>query len=374
MGETCINGVRTAVCCAVPTTVPAQTIGTTVCEILSNPQSFDGKIVRIKGVVIAGFEEFTITSSRCSHGVSGIWLDYPSGTKGKAGPLAYLGLGLSKNNPVPSESVTRILVALERNRDFKNFDNLLSTPAKTDGVCLGCVKFTVSATLAGRPDGVATTGYQRDVDGKVVGVSGFGHTNGYKARLVLQSVTEIAPHEINYARTTVPTTEEINAMISAYSPPVQEGEQVKKAADAFGAPGEHNGVLVGFGVANKVSKYDSGKSHEDAPGGMVFGIVFDADRAKGMLMDLAISHVGTHKADIRSSKIEQSTLPMYRAEFHALQTSVLNAIGFKLKTLELPGGYIIGDGNWSDSDRSKYTYGEIFLFLTKWAHISPPAK
>ena len=38
----------------------AQTVDTAVCDILANPQVFDGKIVRIKDVVIAGFEEFAI--------------------------------------------------------------------------------------------------------------------------------------------------------------------------------------------------------------------------------------------------------------------------------------------------------------------------
>jgi hypothetical protein len=360
--------------CVVFAALPAQTIDTTVCDILANPQSFDGKIVRIKGTVIAGFEEFTITNPDCGQGVGGIWLSYPSGTKGKAGPLVFLGLQLSKNNPVQSETVTRQTVLLEKNKDFKNFDSLLSMPAKTDGVCLGCVKFSVNATLVGRLDGAAATGYQRDAAGQLAGVSGFGHMNGYRARLVLQSVNEIAPHEINYDKSTVPTIKEINAMISAYSPPVQEGEQVKKATDALGAPGEHNGVLVGFGVANEVSKNDSGKSHEDSPDGMVFGIELDADRAKGQVVDLAMSHVGTHIADIRSSKIGPGSSSMYQAEFHAYQTSVLNALGFRLKLLMLPGGHVIWSSDWPDSDRSKYAYSEIFLFLTKWAHISMATK
>ncbi len=36
----------------------AQTVDTTVCEVLKNPASFDGKIVRLKGTVISGFDEF----------------------------------------------------------------------------------------------------------------------------------------------------------------------------------------------------------------------------------------------------------------------------------------------------------------------------
>jgi hypothetical protein len=42
--------------------------------------------VRIKGVVIAGFEEFAIKGSDCKQIVNAIWLAYPEGDKRKGGP------------------------------------------------------------------------------------------------------------------------------------------------------------------------------------------------------------------------------------------------------------------------------------------------
>jgi hypothetical protein len=49
---------------------------------------------------------------------------------------------------------------------------------------VGCVRYTVAATLVGRIDGTATPGVVRDNNGKFTGLNGFGNLNGYSARLV----------------------------------------------------------------------------------------------------------------------------------------------------------------------------------------------
>src|SRR5260370_5518647 len=120
----------------IPFSLRAQTVDTTVCDILSNPKSFDGKIVRVKGVAIAGFEEFAIQGTGCNQVVNAIWLSYPEGTTGRAGPAVSLRLQLSKNNPAMVSDVSRAPVTLDRNKEFKEFDKLLSTQTRTDGMCL----------------------------------------------------------------------------------------------------------------------------------------------------------------------------------------------------------------------------------------------
>ena len=52
----------------------AQIVDATVCGILENPQSFNGKIVRVKGTVSAGFDTFMIKGDGCGRKVNGIWL------------------------------------------------------------------------------------------------------------------------------------------------------------------------------------------------------------------------------------------------------------------------------------------------------------
>jgi hypothetical protein len=112
-----------------PSFLPAQT-ETTVCKILLNPESFNGKLVKIKAVVIAGYEKFELKGSNCNQMVNSIWLSYPEGTGGKAGPAAFLGLELAKNSPKSEAMPSRTLVKLQKNKESKSFDSLLATPLK----------------------------------------------------------------------------------------------------------------------------------------------------------------------------------------------------------------------------------------------------
>jgi hypothetical protein len=76
----------------------AQAVDTTVCEILNHPQSFNGKIVRIKGTVVAGFDQFVVKGADCGINVNkNIWLSYPEGTKAKAGPAAMVQFQPARN-------------------------------------------------------------------------------------------------------------------------------------------------------------------------------------------------------------------------------------------------------------------------------------
>jgi hypothetical protein len=358
----------------IPSSLSAQITDSTVCDILANPASFDGKIVRIKGVIIAGFEQFAIKGSGCNQMVNAIWLAYPEGTKGKAGPAAFLRLQLAKNHPTAVTNVSRAPVTLDKNKDFKDFDNLLSTPAKTNGMCLGCVKFTVTATLVGRLDGTKDTGLIRDSSGKVIGLAGFGNLNRYNARLVLQSVSEISSQESDYAKGGAAAPDDTASASRSFTPGAPTADQVKRAVDAFGAPGEDNGVSVGFSGANEIPKDDTAKSSASSPDGLLFHATFDGDRLKGPAMEVALSRVGTHIADIRNPQIGISNLILYGAEFRAWQTTILNAMAGKVKTLTLPGGYIIYSQSWSNSDLGKDAYDGISGFLANWANITNPPK
>jgi hypothetical protein len=361
-------------CLMIPSSASAQVVESTVCDILANPQSFDGKIVRIKGVVTSGFEEFGIKGSGCDQTVNTIWLAYPEGTKGKAGPSAFLRLQLGKNSPVVVTNSSRAPVTLDKNKDFKDFDNLLATPAKTNGLCLGCPKFTVTATLVGRLDGTKDAGLIRDGAGKVTGLSGFGNLNRYNARLVLQSVSDVSSQEIDYAKGGAAPPNDAASANRSFTPGAPTADQVKRAADAFGAPGEDNGVSVGFSGADEIPKDDITKSGANSPDGLLFDVRFDGDQLKGPAMTLALSHVGTHIADIRSPQLGASNSIPYGAEFRAWQTTILNAISAKVKILTLPGGYVIYSQSWSNSDLGKNAYDGMTGFLANWANITNPPK
>lgn len=252
-------------CLAATGGLSAQAMDTSVCDVLSNPQSFDGKIVRIKATVEAGFDEFIIKGSGCNQSVNAIWLAYPEGTKAKAGPAAFVQLQLASNNPATVTVASRPPIKLEKNKDFKQFDSFLSTPSKAGGMCLGCIRYTVAATLIGRLDSGSSPGIVRDGNGKVVALNGFGNLNRYRVRFVLQSVTDVAAQEIDYTKNAAASRDESQVDPSggdpvaaahqaarAFNPGSTSAEQVERAAAAFGKEGEDNGVEVGFGIVDEL--------------------------------------------------------------------------------------------------------------------------
>ena len=166
----------------------AQTVNTTVCNVLNNPKAFNGKMVQIKGTVMASFNQFVLTDGNCGQQVNGIWLDYPAGSKGKAGALVKITIQPGRGFAGKLESESGAAVTLQKDKEFKEFDSALSQwHNSNNGICLGCPKYTVEATVVGRLDGVNLAQMQRDDKGNIIDVGGFGNANAYPARLLIQS-------------------------------------------------------------------------------------------------------------------------------------------------------------------------------------------
>jgi hypothetical protein len=365
-----------AAICAASCCLHAQVVDTTVCDVLKNPQSFNGKTVRIKGTAVASFDQFVVKGAGCGQPVNAIWLDYPQGTKAKAGPAVMLHLLPASNFGGTFKAADQAPVTLDKNKDFKQFDSRLSTPYKGDGICLGCNRYAVNATLVGRLDAAAQTGLRRDGAGKIMAVGGFGSLNAYPARLVLQSVSDVSPQEIDYSKTaaatkgdTAPSAGGGDSLASAhmaakaFGPGNALGEQVERAAAAFGKQGDENGVNLRFGVANEAAPEDDAKSAHSSPDGVVFDCMLDMDRLKGNALPIAISYVGTQIADIRSPKAAAAEPDLYTLEYHGWQTAVLTTIGIRLKTLTLPGDYLLWNFGWPPAERDKSLESALSNFL-----------
>ena len=81
--------------------------------------------------------------------------------------------------------LSRPEIVLKRDRAFQRMTRFLEAemyPRERKSICMGCRRYEVTATLIGRVDHVAGRG-------------GFGHMNGYKTRLLLQSVAEVSTKE-----------------------------------------------------------------------------------------------------------------------------------------------------------------------------------
>jgi hypothetical protein len=267
-------------------------------------------------------------------------------------------LQLAKNSPGQATSISATPVTLDTGGDFKKFDSALSASAKTSGRCLGCVRSTVTATLTGRLDAVDTVLLEKTGSMFTV-VKGFGNLARYPARLVIQSIANVSENNIDYSKPADLGDGNVGLGLTA--------DDLKRAAAAYGARGEDNGVDVEFGSANSLRPDDGAKGSGNSPDGLLLIVTMDGDRLKGSAMGEAIAHTGTHIADLRESPMGRT---MFQLEGRAWGVTVLSVINNKEKTLTLPGGYVAWNSNWSDADQQKQLPGSLSGYLTQWAGLS----
>lgn len=371
---------------------PILPVDVKVCDVVKNPASFDGKMVRIKGTVVAGFDEFVIkdaTDPNCGYQVNGIWLSYPQGSKAKSGPVAIVTAQPAHNFAGTLKTATRTPVTLDKSKDFKQFDSLLAQPhQKGLDMCLGCARYEVTATLVGRLDTVADASIKRDASGKIAGFGGFGNMNAYPARLVLESVSDVTPKEIDYSK-----TDAISKGDSPLTPPPGSGggpeiddpfatavrlashvaagpaaEQSQKAVAQFPKPKEQNGVSVVYGVGNEVTP--DGQGAKDSPDGVLYNCILNRDHLQGPSMVIALFHVGQHVADLRSPKPGSDGTPFLVNENDAWVVTSIAAIVGGQKFLTLPGAYLFWNTAWTADERQDKMEAALKDFLSNEALLS----
>jgi len=335
----------------------AQGVPASICEILAHPSAYDGKSVQVTGTVVTGFDEFVVKDRSCGQKVDGIWIAYPEGTKAKAGPVAMLTLRLAANSPGTPRAESRVPVHLEKNNEFRRFEEALSAKPKEKEGCLGCPRYTVTATLTGRLDGVDAPILERE-DGMFTMVRGFGNMNRYPARLVLQSVSHVSEIEIDYSKPA--------AVAGTGFPLGLSADQVTRAAAAFGTEGDENGLVMNDGIGDTPPRDGDGKDKRNSPDGLLFFLTLDSERLKGAAMTEAAAHIGTHIADLREKPAGRSLLQL---EAHAWAASILVAIQIKETTLTLPGGYVVWSDGWTDAERDRLLPPAMSSFLTDWSAL-----
>ncbi len=384
----------------------AQVTDVNVCDVVKNPASFDGKMVRITGTVVAGFDQFIIEDAKdpnCGFPVDGIWLSYPAGAKAKAGPAAMLVIQPARNFAGKYSEPARTPVTLQKDKDFKQFDSLLAqTHQKGADMCLGCTRYTVTATLVGRLDAVADAMLKRDAAGKIVSFGGFGNMNAYPARLVLQSVSNVTPKEIDYSKSDAAAKGEANGPDNLYSAmtATQNAEATSasggtdlngtvaglqkavgtfaaspvkdlavKAANAFPKPGQQNGVNIGFGRMNEALASE-GPGTQDSPDGVLFTCTINQDRLQGGALARAIAHMGTHISELRDPEKGNEDAPAFILESDAWVVTTVVALMSGQKYLTLPGGYQVWNINWPADQRNDKMDATLKDFLANEAQLS----
>jgi hypothetical protein len=367
-----------------------QVTDTTVCDVVKKPAPFDGKVVRIKGTVVVGFDEFVIKDAadpNCGFEVNAIWLAYPQGTKGKAGPASMLTIQPARNFAGKYTPPTRAAVTLDKSKDFKQFDNLLAQTHNKGPMCLGCARYEVTATLIGRLDTVDDATIKHDASGKIVSFGGFGNMNAYPARLVLQSVSDVTPKEEDYSKADAAAKNDmtqpqqgggtdlkgtLTTVQKAFATPGTNPAAVEaqKAVMAFGKPGENNGVNMFIGQGNEFNPGSEALGATDSPDGVLFNVSFYGDHLQGPDLQRALEHMGDHIATLRTPPADGGVLQPFIIEYNAWVITAVSAAMAGQKTLTLPGGYLEWDITWTADQRNDKMEGALKDFLANEAMLS----
>jgi hypothetical protein len=161
-------------------------IKTTLRDLVTSPETFNGKIVAVRGPIQIAFEHFAFSVSECAaRKVDDVWLEYGKGPKRQ--PTIWCC----------GDMVPRDPLVLLQNREFRRFHRYLTTEKREKG-CYNCYLYDVNATLTGRFEAVDTQPCPGDVKSHCCGLgSGFGHFGAYCARLVIHTVTGVVAKRVD---------------------------------------------------------------------------------------------------------------------------------------------------------------------------------
>jgi hypothetical protein len=256
-------------------------------------------------------------------------------------------------------------------------------------MCLGCIRYEVSATLVGRLDGIESASLERDKAGKITGIGGFGNLNAYSARLVLESVSDVTPKEIDYSKVIEASKSESSSdagpgpggpgasidpdpfaaahkAAAGFGAGNPLGAQLERAAAAFGSQKDkNNSVTVSYGVTSEaIAKYDS-KGTASSPDGLLFNCFFNKSHLSGDALARAVVHIGAHIADVRSPAAGFENAGLYEFEYRGWVQTVVDGVAANQKTLSAPGGYVLWNTAVPEADRNSSLNAALMEFLSK---------
>lgn len=158
-----------------PRSEPSQPIKTTLCELLKDPDRFNGKMVEVRANVYFGFE-----ASLLRDGPHQVWLS-----------AGFLVTMFSPGGNAPAGRP----VVLRKDSEYKKMTDYLSKlyTLKNGSACPQCPLYAVTVDATGRFDHVDKIAMPPEQRRYV----GFGHMNGHESQLVLESVSNVVASPID---------------------------------------------------------------------------------------------------------------------------------------------------------------------------------
>jgi hypothetical protein len=255
-------------------------------------------------------------------------------------------------------------------------------------MCLGCVKSAVQATVTGRIDAVQSAVLKRE-GGKIIGLGGFGNLNAYPARLVIASVAEATPKDVDFSKADAaakaaqkaaegqgpqqpgsgtPSFVDARANAEKLIGTMAAGPmttQMQKDLSMLPKPKEQTGVNILQGIDNEVSPTEGVAGTVDSPDGLIYNCTLNRDKLQNMAVTVALVHVGQHIADVRAPIEGNEQAPMVILENNAWAVTTTLAIFGGEKVVTSSGGYLLWNTAWPEAERVDSMQTGLRDFLAK---------
>ena len=140
------------------------------------------------------------------------------------------------------------------------------------------------------------------------------------------------------------------------------GDQVERAAAAFGKQGDDNGVNVGFSGMNEASPLHRAEERT-TPHPTAFSTTAPSIPAASRATRWPLPSRTWANTSLTSATHRAPSATLYSLENRAWITTALTAIGARQKTLTIPGGYIIWNAAWPPADINKLSSDALSEFL-----------
>jgi hypothetical protein len=182
---------------------PAQeSVETTTCKILSDPSTYNNRIVKVRGYVDAGSEYSLLVDEHCDTNLS--WLAFAGGSAPPQLEAIVNGNGTPGGKDAKGHQTPPKPVHLLRDSNFEELERYLDLNAKAAD-CANrpapdlahlpdCTTYRITATFTGRIDGVSKSVHESHLKkktGEGTDWKGFGHMGMFDAQIVVTSVEKV---------------------------------------------------------------------------------------------------------------------------------------------------------------------------------------
>ena len=131
------------------------------------------------------------------------------------------------------------------------------------------------------------------------------------------------------------------------------GDQIEKAAAAFGKKGDENGVSIVSRIGNEVPRAEGSKGAQDSSDGVLFNCAFNMGRLQGDALTRAIVHSGALVGELRNPLPGTENDGLFEMEYRAWATTSFSAVAVGQKTMAISGGYVLWNMAWPPAERTR---------------------